>query len=97
MCRRLGWPPDTAEHGAFLNHVSLGTPTCALIPYNLMTCLGLAVHIFYANNSGLQFDRRLVCYFLYKDHSGKCLVEAKLCPLLGISILYRKRGPKDAT
>lgn len=53
----------TVEPGA-LNHLAVGTLLRALIPYNLMPCLGLGAHIFYANYSGLQFYRGLSYYFL---------------------------------
>ena len=53
-----------------------------------MPCLGLGAHIFYANNSGLQFYRGLPYCFLSKGHSGKYLVDTKFCPLPDILVLY---------
>lgn len=75
-----------AKPGA-LNHLGLGTLLCPRFPYNLMIRLG--AHIFYAKNSGFQFDGGLLYHFLYKGHSGKYLVDAKFCSLPDISILYR--------
>lgn len=60
------------KHGV-LNHLALGTLLRSLIPYNLMLCLGLGAHIFYANDLGLQFYRGLPYYFLYRGILGSTL------------------------